>query len=144
MGKSRGKIDDKVPQSDAFAKKSLKQKIVGAYSKALSRIHKDGKEKHDVTSAYRKENAFLGGKSKVKTTSGNLANREKVKVVTKFKKNGETVTRTKKTTGLPFMKQREYQGSTINKEGKMTKSYSAINPIGAFKKKSMITKNKYE
>jgi hypothetical protein len=144
MGKSRGKIDDNVPKSEAFVKKSLKEKIVGAYSKALGRIQKDGKEKHDVMSKSRKENALLGGKVKVKTVSGGLANKEKVKVVTKFKKNGETVTRSKKTTGLPFMKQREYQGSTINKEGKMTKSYSAINPLGAFKKKSMITKNKYE
>lgn len=144
MGKSRGKIDDNMPKSDAFAKKSLKEKIVGVYSKALGRIQKDGKEKNNVMSKSREENPLLGKKVKVKTTSGNLANREKVKVVTKFKKNGETVTRTKKTTGLPFMKQREYQGSTINKEGKMTKSYYALNPIGTLKRKSMTTRNKYE
>jgi len=144
MGKSRGKIDEATPKSDSFGKKSLKEKIVGAYSKALGRMQKDGKEKE---SSYKIKLSGKGDnvrKRKEVITSGGLANKEKVKVVTKFKKNGETVTRSKKTTGMPLMKQREYQGSTINKEGKMTKSYSAINPIGTLKKKSMITKNKYE
>lgn len=144
MGKGRGKIDDNTPKSDAFAKKSLKEKIVGAYSKALGRIQKSGKENESSYDIKLKGKDGNVRKRKEVFTSGGLANKEKVKVVTKFKKNGETVTRSKKTTGLPLMKQREYQGSTINKEGKMTKSYSAINPAGTLKKKSMITKNKYE
>jgi translation initiation factor 1 (eIF-1/SUI1) len=118
MGKSRGKIDDETPKSDAFAKKGLKQKIRGAYEKMFNRNPNNRAEL--VRSVSKKK---ISPNMKVKTTSRS--------------RDGKEVYRVEKiVTGGPFKKDRTYIKTQFDSDGNVLNTKKSLNPAGIFKKRS--------
>jgi hypothetical protein len=115
MGKSRGKIDDNVPKSEAFVKKSLKQKVSAAFQKMSDK--------------------WAGGTAPLQRyVTKEKTPTLKTKTVS-YRRNGVEVKKKQKLVfGGPEHKDRLYIKTFNSADGKPVMSKTSENPLNPFRK----------